>query len=284
MYSLAAKGVSMPLKCLRKASTAAVSSTSQTSFSPVIRMRSSEKGKITNFDASQGSVLKWYACGPTVYEHSHIGHARAYVQADIIRRVFTHFFGIQVYFALGITDVDDKIIQRLEGNGKLRDMLSMTKEYEISFFEDMKRLNVMPPTVVLRVSEHIPDIIAYINEIISAGKAYEIEGDVYFDVAQCEENYGRFGALPAPDLRNTDEGDAPKSLILKRKRYHRDFALWKAGREGEPGWESPWGRGRPGWHIECSAMTHAIFGSQLDIHSGGVDLKFPHHTNEIAQW
>lgn len=225
--------------------------------------------------------ISWYCCGPTVYDVSHLGHARTYVSIDIVRRILEDYFGVNINFALGITDIDDKIINK----GKVMnftswdDMSQIARDFEVEFFKDMQRLNVKRPSAILRVSEHIPEIVNYVEKIRQNGYCYESEDGVYFDVLSFgESKYGKLGQLP-----NVDEADEDRSFS-KIKRNPRDFALWKSAKPDEPSWNSPWGKGRPGWHIECSAMTHSYFGSNVDIHSGGIDLKFPHHTNEIAQW
>ncbi|XP_071320025.1 cysteine--tRNA ligase, mitochondrial isoform X2 [Trachinotus anak] len=193
-------------------------------------------------------VATWYSCGPTVYDHAHLGHACSYVRFDVLQRVLSRMFGVTVVHAMVITDIDDKIIRR----GR----------------------EVTPPAVYLRVTENVHHIIAFISGIIRNGHAYATDdGDVYFDIQSIGDRYGRFvGAV-------VSQGEPGGSS----KRDSRDFALWKRSRPGEPYWESPWGRGRPGWHIECSTIASCVFGSQLDIHSGGIDLAFPHHENEVAQ-
>ena len=215
---------------------------------------------------------------------------------------------------MGITDVDDKIINRateLKYN-TLSEVNAMVRRLENDFLTDMDQLNVRRPDAVLRVSEHIPQIVDYIATIQRQGYAYLASDGVYFDVQKHGTEYGKLGGVPPnPCLANVDEISitAPMSVststptspimpttvdqvigssdkVVDGKRDWRDFALWKNVKpeDGPVYWESPWGPGRPGWHIECSAMTHAYFGTKLDIHSGGIDLKFPHHTNEIAQW
>ncbi|CAM9432383.1 unnamed protein product [Chrysoparadoxa australica] len=218
-------------------------------------------------------MLKWYSCGPTVYDEAHVGHARTYVTFDIIRRVLVHMFGYDLHCAMGVTDVDDKIINRAGERGIPPQELA--RHYEQSFLKDMARLNVMPMDSLLRVTEHMPNIIAYIQRIMDNGGAYEAEGGVFFDVEALGATYGEALGCSMKEVA----GDTP----MLGKKSHTDFALWKASKPGEPSWPSPFGEGRPGWHIECSAMTHAVFGEKLDLHSGGIDLKFPHHTNEIAQ-
>ncbi|XP_005095348.1 probable cysteine--tRNA ligase, mitochondrial [Aplysia californica] len=218
----------------------------------------------------QEKLAQWYACGPTVYDSAHIGHASSYIRQDIIRRIMGSVFDIDTTLVLGITDVDDKIINRSIETGQ--DINQMSRFYEAEFFSDMANLNVSPPSVVTRVTDHIPVIIDFINGIQQRGLAYKAQdGSVYFDVKE----YGRYGVFVSHPDKDKDESS--------HKRSSQDFALWKACKPGEPHWESPWGRGRPGWHIECSAMASGIFGCNFDLHSGGEDLIFPHHENELAQ-
>ncbi|KAF7645893.1 hypothetical protein LDENG_00196940 [Lucifuga dentata] len=217
-------------------------------------------------------VATWYSCGPTVYDHAHLGHACSYVRFDILQRILSRLFGISVVHAMVITDIDDKIIKRsLEENVSPTILARM---YEDEFKKDMLSLKVTPPAVYLRVTENVHQIIAFIERIIQNGHAYATkQGDVYFDIQSISDRYGKFvGAV-------VSQGEPGGS----EKRDSRDFALWKQSKSQEPYWESPWGRGRPGWHIECSTIASSVFGSQLDIHSGGIDLAFPHHENEIAQ-
>ncbi|VDO77455.1 unnamed protein product [Heligmosomoides polygyrus] len=346
------------------------------------------------FVPNQGNVVKWYICGPTVYDSSHMGHARAYLSMDILRRVMTSYFGYDVQFIMNITDIDDKIIKRARQHhlltryleidmqkapvevivkdvvaalehfrkkysnetdmdkkkmyetliGKVdesanlletalrshnkegvekakvqllneaRDVLSewldaqfggevndhsvfdnLAKTYESEFLSDMARLNVLPADIVTRVSEYVPEIVAYVEKIIDNGYAYTTsDGSVYFDTKAFEGNPKHFYAKLVPEAygdtelleKNMREGEGELSMTadrLMQKRNASDFALWKSSKQGEPYWDSPWGKGRPGWHIECSVMSTAICGDKLDIHAGGFDLKFPHHDNEIAQ-
>uniref|UniRef100_A0A8C2VIR8 Probable cysteine--tRNA ligase, mitochondrial n=1 Tax=Chinchilla lanigera TaxID=34839 RepID=A0A8C2VIR8_CHILA len=214
-----------------------------------------------------------YSCGPTVYDHAHLGHACSYVRFDILRRLLTKVFGCSVVMVMGITDVDDKIIRRASEMDI--SPAALARLYEEDFKQDMAALKVLPPTVSLRVTETIPQIVSFIQGIMARGHAYATErGNVYFDLRSRGDTYGKLvGVAPcvAAEAVDTD------------KRYAGDFALWKAAKPGEVSWASPWGRGRPGWHIECSTIASAVFGSQLDVHSGGIDLAFPHHENEIAQ-
>lgn len=217
-------------------------------------------------------VATWYSCGPTVYDHAHLGHACSYVRFDILQRILSRVFGVSVVHAMVITDIDDKIIKR-----SLEENISpniLARKYEEEFKKDMLSLKVIPPAVYLRVTENVQQIVAFIERIIQNGHAYAtIQGDVYFDIRSIGDRYGKFtGAVDS----QSEPGGA-------EKRDSRDFALWKRSKPQEPSWESPWSRGRPGWHIECSTAASSVFGSQLDIHSGGIDLAFPHHENEIAQ-
>ncbi|KAM5147446.1 putative cysteine--tRNA ligase, mitochondrial isoform 2-T3 [Callospermophilus lateralis] len=197
----------------------------------------------------------------------------SYVRFDIIRRILTKVFGCNIVMVMGVTDVDDKIIKRAH---EMRvSPAALASLYEEDFKQDMAALKVLPPTVYLRVTENIPQIISFIEGIIARGYAYStVKGNVYFDLQSRGDKYGRLvGVAPGPA---GEPGDSDKQ-------HASDFALWKAAKPQEVFWASPWGNGRPGWHIECSAMASMVFGGQLDIHSGGVDLAFPHHENEIAQ-
>lgn len=221
---------------------------------------------------AQERIATWYSCGPTVYDHAHLGHACSYVRFDILQRILTRVFGVNVIHAMVITDIDDKIIQR-----SLEENMSPTvlaRMYEEEFKRDMRALRVLPPAVYMRVTENIHPIIAFIERIIENGHAYVTsQGNVYFNTKSIANRYGKLVNL----------GGIVGELGLQDKKDARDFALWKASKPHEPYWESPWGKGRPGWHIECSTVASSVFGSQLDIHSGGIDLAFPHHENEIAQ-
>lgn len=346
--------------------------------------------------------ISWYACGPTVYDKSHLGHARNYVSTDIIRRILMHYFGFEMNFVMNITDIDDKIIikarrQRLlelekkkpyskedltslveaafrsyakahlplllkegeeltesnyterkistyghvltggtiSGEGKAGDdeakvimhiknmdsaaqaihtkdifpnaddillpyldslyketvntrdqsmFTDLTKSMEALFMADMDALNVLRPDVITRVTDYVPQIANFVETIVNKGFAYESEGSVYFDIAAFEKGGNTYARL-RPENRNDaslqDEGELSKNL--SGKKGAGDFALWKRSKAGEPSWPSPWGEGRPGWHIECSVMASDVLGSRMDIHSGGIDLAFPHHDNELAQ-
>nr|CAG4638301.1 EOG090X02DZ [Cyclestheria hislopi] len=335
------------------------------------------------FVPQKGRQVQWYSCGPTVYDASHMGHARSYISFDILRRVLADYFGYEVFYVMNITDIDDKIIKRARQNylyqsyvekgqtleqlitdintaieslanqlktttdpdkksmqermltkinnsvqqmeeaqkknlgieearqvllADSKDVLSdwldqkygndvtdnaifatLPSYWEEEFYKDMQALNVLPADVVTRVSEYVPEIVSYIEKIMERGLAYEANGSVYFDVAKFDNSQHHYAKLVPEaygDAKALQEGEGDLSVSedrLSEKKSSNDFALWKTSKKGEPSWDSPWGKGRPGWHIECSVMASAICGSSLDIHTGGVDLKFPHHDNELAQ-
>jgi cysteinyl-tRNA synthetase len=215
-----------------------------------------------------------YVCGPTVYDMSHAGHARCYTVFDTVAR-WLRASGLEVRVVRNYTDVDDKIIRRANEQGK--PFTEITERFIGEFQTDMRSLNVGPADVEPKVSEHIPEIVALVARLVERGVAYESQGDVYFAV-KAFAPYGRLSKRNLDDLlagARVEPGDA--------KRVPLDFALWKAAKPGEPSWDSPWGKGRPGWHIECSAMSAKYLGDSFDIHGGGKDLVFPHHENEIAQ-
>ncbi|GMQ03024.1 hypothetical protein CsSME_00048995 [Camellia sinensis var. sinensis] len=215
-----------------------------------------------------------YVCGVTAYDLSHIGHARVYVCFDVLYRYLSHL-GYEVNYVRNFTDVDDKIIARANELGE--DPISLSKRYCEEFHRDMAHLHCLPPSVEPRVSEHMPQIIDMIKQIIDSGCAYSIDGDVYFSV----DKFSKYGRLSGRKLEDNRAGE--RVAVDSRKKNPADFALWKSAKEGEPFWGSPWGPGRPGWHIECSAMSATYLGYSFDIHGGGMDLIFPHHENEIAQ-
>jgi len=215
-----------------------------------------------------------YVCGPTVYDMSHVGHARVYVTFDVVAR-FLRFLGQKVRYVRNFTDVDDKIIKRANEQGLPSNEVS--ERFIKEFLADMETLAVARPDVEPKVTEHIPEIVALIEKIIANGHAYQVGGDVYFSV----RSFSGYGKL---SKRNLDDLEAGARVdVAEQKRDPFDFALWKAAKPNEPSWPSPWGAGRPGWHIECSAMSAKYLGETFDIHAGGKDLVFPHHENEIAQ-
>ncbi|KAI0201057.1 cysteinyl-tRNA synthetase [Astrocystis sublimbata] len=362
-------------------------------------------GQLEPFTPIEKGKISWYACGPTVYDHSHLGHARNYVSTDIIRRILLHYYGFDVRFVMNFTDIDDKIILRarrqrllevekkkqytdaelaemgmaafrayaksnlskllegddapldlenyanrrdtaygkvlaggtLTGEGKPGDdeaklkmhignmtsaataiggsqlysgaeeillpyfdslykesldtsdqtiFTSLTQFMENEFTKDMDALNVLRPDVVTRVTEYVPQIASFVEKVVEKGFAYEAEGSVYFDIGAFEKAGNTYARL-RPESRNDkalqEEGEGSLGKSLGGKRGAGDFALWKKSKPGEPYWPSPWGNGRPGWHIECSVMASDVLGSRMDLHSGGIDLAFPHHDNELAQ-
>ncbi|KAF9110966.1 hypothetical protein BGX27_005566 [Mortierella sp. AM989] len=371
---------------------------------PKLKLYNSMTRSKTEFVPMDGNQVTWYACGPTVYDSTHIGHARNYVSLDILHRVIEDYFGYNVLFVENITDIDDKIIKRARQNHLFNNFKASTtavtpesiakaeaawklyaesefkaidataadqwvafsekinkddshratltaahpkfpmhfsalqeafdsieqakksssttdaaafcdankttlsnlldKElshtvsdpkvfrdlaayWEGEFFKDMDRLGVRRPDVLTRVSEYVPEIVTFVEKIISNGYAYEAEGSVYFDTAAFDGKDGHHYAKLAPwskgDATLMEESEGSLGIKLSGKKSSMDFALWKASKSGEPAWDSPWGPGRPGWHIECSVMASEVLGSNMDIHSGGIDLAFPHHDNELAQ-
>uniref|UniRef100_A0A452QWU7 Cysteine--tRNA ligase, cytoplasmic n=1 Tax=Ursus americanus TaxID=9643 RepID=A0A452QWU7_URSAM len=304
------------------------------------------------FIPQHGKKVTWYCCGPTVYDASHMGHARSYISFDILRRVLRDYFGYDVFYCMNITDVDDKVrlphvvnavrdphttdpdkkqmLERIQHAVKLaaepleramqsdlpaavadeaKDLLSdwldcalgsevtdnsifsqLPKFWEEEFHRDMEALNVLPPDVLTRVSEYVPEIVNFVQKIVDNGYGYASNGSVYFDTAKFasseRHSYGKLVPEAVGDQKALQEGEGDLSISadrLSEKRSPNDFALWKASKPGEPSWPCPWGKGRPGWHIECSAMAGTLLGASMDIHGGGFDLRFPHHDNELAQ-
>ncbi|ONF45270.1 cysteine--tRNA ligase [Marinobacter lutaoensis] len=227
------------------------------------------------FQPLQPGKVRMYVCGMTVYDYCHLGHARVLVAFDVITRYLRHR-GYDVHYVRNITDIDDKILRRAEENGEA--FTRLTERMIQAMHEDEARLGVLPPTEEPRATAHIDDIIAMIRTLIQKGHAYVADnGDVYFSVASFPE-YGKLSKKKLEDLVAGARVD-----VQEAKRSPADFALWKAAKPGEVSWPSPWGEGRPGWHIECSAMSTKCLGETFDIHGGGPDLLFPHHENEIAQ-
>ncbi len=220
------------------------------------------------------NYVRMYACGPTVYNYFHVGNARCFVTFDMLRR-FLEYRGNKVDFVQNFTDIDDKMIRRAnEENTTVKDVAD---RYIAEYFKDAEGLGVLPATFHPRATENIDSIIKIIETLIEKGHAYESQGDVYYS-ARSFKDYGKLSGKNVDDLESGARID-----VSDIKRDPLDFALWKASKPGEPFWESPWGNGRPGWHIECSAMVDKYLGKTIDIHCGGVDLTFPHHENEIAQ-
>lgn len=347
---------------------------------PQLKLYNSLTSQKELFIPQNGRQVSWYGCGPTVYDVSHMGHARTYISFDILRRVLESYFGYEVKYVMNITDIDDKIIKRARQNhlldafvaqsgardaadvlqdissavealqdkmlreadpdkkamherelAKVRLAMSahsesaspdlaaliqvcadplaawldgrlghgvndnrifedLPRRFEAEYFRDMDALNILRPNVLTRVSEFVPQIVDFVTTIIDKGLAYESQGSVYFDVAKFDASPDHFYAKLMPSAVGDEarmlEGEGDLSVgaeRLREKRSSKDFVLWKASKPGEPSWPSPWGAGRPGWHIECSAMASAELGESMDVHTGGVDLKFPHHDNELAQ-
>ena len=215
-----------------------------------------------------------YVCGPTVYDDAHLGHARAYVAFDVLFR-FLRWAGFQVVYVRNYTDVDDKVIRRAAEAGTTPNELA--ERYIERYREDMARLRVLEPDVTPRVTDHMPEIIGLVQALVDRGHAYVLEDGVYFSV-RSYNGYGRLSGRQLDDLKAGARVD-----VDDKKQDPMDFALWKLAKPGEPAWDSPWGAGRPGWNIECSAMSRKYLGDGFDIHGGGMDLVFPHHENEIAQ-
>jgi cysteinyl-tRNA synthetase len=228
-------------------------------------------------------IIKMYVCGPTVYDSAHLGHAKAAVVFDVIRRYF-QFKGYEVEYVTNYTDIDDKIINRAnELNISFKDL---SEKYIEEYEQISKALNILPPTLTPRATEVIPFILNFIKELIKKGHAYERNGSVYFSV----KSFSKYNSIMQNVKEDEDQEELEEDYLVDQdttfgedKLDIKDFALWKKMKEGEPFWQSPWGKGRPGWHIECSAMVLNLLGETIDIHGGGQDLKFPHHRNEIAQ-
>ena len=231
--------------------------------------------KTEEFQTLEPNKVKMYVCGVTVYNDAHVGHAMSAIVFDIIRR-YLQYRGFDVKHVMNYTDVDDKIINRANQLGE--DPLKLSARYIADYAADLKSLNVLPATSNPQVSTTMPLIIQFIEGLIQKGHAYAAEnGDVYFRVTS-DDDYGRLSGRKLEDMQA-----GARIEIGEQKEHPMDFALWKAAKPGEISWDSPWGKGRPGWHIECSAMNLAELGEQIDIHGGGNDLIFPHHENEIAQ-
>jgi len=226
-----------------------------------------------------------YVCGPTVYDSPHIGHARSAYIFDVVRR-YLEYKKYGVTFVRNVTDVDDKIIEKAKGLAyslqltaySLKDKTEeVSKKYLDEYHEDMALLGILPPDKEPKATEYIPKMVKFAELLIKKGRAYEVDGDVYFDI----KTSAGYGKLSNQNLDKMESG--ARIAPGEKKKDPMDFALWKKAKEGEPSWPSPWGPGRPGWHIECSAMSSDILGDEFDIHGGGIDLIFPHHENEIAQ-
>ncbi len=236
-------------------------------------------GKKEEFAQAEGPV-KMYVCGVTPYDRSHLGHAMSYIIFDVLRR-YLEYCGYQVRHVQNYTDIDDRIIDRANQQGITP--RELTERLIAEYAAEMEGLNVLPAHVYPRATEEIPNMIEMISTLIEKGYAYAAEGDVYFRVS-AKKDYGKLSGRTVESMRAGGRCDIGREVEpSENKEDPADFALWKAAKPGEPSWPSPWGPGRPGWHIECSAMSVKYLGETLDIHGGGVDLVFPHHENEIAQ-
>jgi cysteinyl-tRNA synthetase len=230
--------------------------------------------KKEKFEPINPPDVKMYMCGPTVYDYFHIGNARSFVMADIVRR-YLDYKGYKVTFAMNITDIDDKIIKKANEDGD--NIENISQKYIKAFINDLKKLNIKEADIYPRATEHMDDILRMIESLEEKGYAYNIDGNVFYDVSKFEA----YGKLSGKKIEELESGSRVE--VNKEKKNPLDFSLWKKAKDGEPYWESKWGRGRPGWHIECSAMSCKHLGDSFDIHAGGNDLIFPHHENEIAQ-
>lgn len=236
-----------------------------------MKIYNSLTNSLENFNSIEKNKVGIYVCGPTVYNYIHIGNSRPIIVFDVLAR-YLKSIGYEVKFVQNFTDIDDKIIKKsIEENVSFKDI---TEKYISAFLEDISKLNIIEGILRPRVSENIPEIIQMIENLIDNSYAYELNGDVLFDVHKYK-NYGKLSNRTISNKENVEETETKKNI--------EDFALWKKKKEGEPYWDSPWSKGRPGWHIECSAMSEKYLGSNFDIHCGGLDLIFPHHENEIAQ-
>ncbi|OGR01392.1 MAG: cysteine--tRNA ligase [Deltaproteobacteria bacterium RIFOXYD12_FULL_55_16] len=239
-----------------------------------IEIYNTKTGRKSPLVTLEEGKIKLYVCGITAYDYCHIGHARSALVFDLIVR-YLRFRGYTVTFVRNFTDIDDKIIKRAQEQNTTCEELS--QRFITMFHEDMASLGILPPSIEPKATEHLPEIIGLIEELIRKGLAYQVDADVYYRVT----GFANYGALSG---RNLEEMQAGARIAVNEKKEHpMDFALWKGSKPGEPTWESPWGPGRPGWHIECSAMSRKYLGNSFDIHGGGKDLIFPHHENEIAQ-
>jgi cysteinyl-tRNA synthetase len=239
-----------------------------------MRLYNTMTGKKEEFIPLEGKQVKIYSCGPTVYNYFHIGNARTFVIYDVLRR-YLEYKGYNVTYVQNFTDIDDKMIANARKEGTT--VKEMAERYIKEYFIDADGLGIKNADVHPRATENIDAIIEMIQKLVDKGYAYAVSGDVYYSPSK----FGEYGKLSKQSLEDLKEG--ARVDVDEKKNDAMDFALWKASKPGEPAWDSPWGRGRPGWHIECSAMANRYLGETIDIHSGGQDLVFPHHENEIAQ-
>jgi cysteinyl-tRNA synthetase len=242
-------------------------------MSMILRIYNTLSQQKEDFKTIEPGKVRMYVCGPTVYAKAHVGHAMSALVFDIIRR-YLEYRGYQVQHVMNYTDVDDKII--LKANQLGVDPIKLAETYIDEFGEHLEAFNILPATLYPRATREIPFIVQLINRLGEEGFAYDVDGDVYFRVSK-DADYGKLSKRQFEDMQIGEKN------VGEIKENPMDFALWKASKPGEPAWDSPWGKGRPGWHIECSAMSMHHLGEQIDIHGGGNDLVFPHHENEIAQ-
>ena len=246
----------------------------------MIKIYNTQTRQKEKFQSVELGKIGMYVCGPTVYNYIHIGNARTFISFDVIRR-YLEWRGFKVTFVQNVTDVDDKIINKAKEEG--RTPAEVAAEYTKAFIDDMHKAGVKDPDIRPKATEEIPAMIELVEDLIKGGHAYEVEGDVYFSV----RSFPEYGKLSGRNIDEMESGHrelrADGQGIEDRKRDPLDFAVWKAAKPGEPCWDSPWGKGRPGWHLECSAMSRKYLGLPFDIHGGGADLVFPHHENEVAQ-
>lgn len=228
----------------------------------------------SDFEPIEQGKVRMYVCGPTVYDSAHVGHAMSALVFDVIRRYLT-YKGYDVHYVMNFTDVDDKIIDRANRMGV--EPITLAEKYISEYQQNLANLNILPATENPRATEDMDQIIDMVARLLENDKAYEVDGDVYFRV-EADKDYGKLSGRKLEDMNA-----GARIRVDDRKENPMDFAIWKAAKPGEPAWDSPWGPGRPGWHIECSAMNLSHLGPQIDIHGGGNDLIFPHHENEIAQ-
>jgi cysteinyl-tRNA synthetase len=241
----------------------------------MLQIYNTQTRKKEEFVPIEPGKVRMYVCGMTVYDYCHLGHARVMVVFDVVTRYLRHR-GFDVTYVRNVTDIDDKIIQRAAENGE--DIGSLTNRFIAAMHEDAAALGVLPPDVEPRATESMEEILAMIGKLMDKGLAYQGDnGDVYYDVSR----FADYGKLSGKNLEDLRAGE--RVAVDEAKDDPLDFVLWKAAKPGEPAWDSPWGKGRPGWHIECSAMSTSHLGDHFDIHGGGMDLTFPHHENEIAQ-
>ncbi|HEV2665381.1 MAG TPA: cysteine--tRNA ligase, partial [Blastocatellia bacterium] len=243
----------------------------------MLKLYNTLTSRVEEFQPLNPTEARMYVCGPTVYDYAHIGNFRTFLFADLLRR-YIKYKGYRLRHVMNITDVDDRIIERAVERGK--SLQEFTDQYIQFFFEDFDALGAERPEEILRATDHIPEMVELIKRLGAAGHTYQSEGSTYFRIASFEK-YGRlskmnFEGVVAGASERIDADQYDKENV-------RDFVLWKAAKPGEPSWETELGKGRPGWHIECSAMSMKSLGETFDIHAGGVDLIFPHHENEIAQ-